>query len=251
MRLRRCRPAAVMPFFSVATALSTMPTVTPTATLALANAVDPLGYSGVRDFFPIEQRAVVCPADYFSCEDKGPQFKGACCETGQVCSLDAYQSAACCPTSATCTGVAPGGGPTAMPSYISNPYFTFPVIPTSFSNVAACTTALRDCSGNYNACLKDLGGGGTGAGYGVTIQVPGVGGTTVAQAQTTLAAATATSVCSSLSLAACHGLSNGLCSAGTQGGFTIGSANSAPRPTAACMAGVLAGVGLGIVGAQL
>ncbi|KAK5634757.1 hypothetical protein RRF57_010470 [Xylaria bambusicola] len=89
------------------------------------------------------------------------------------------------------------------------------------------------------------------AGYGVTIQVPGAAGTTVMQAGTTLPSATATSVCSALSLQACHGLSNGLCHAGTQGGFTIGSQNGAPRPTAACMAGVIAGVGLGIVGGRL
>lgn len=150
---------------------------------------------------------------------------------------------------ATCTGVAPGSGATPTASYVSNAYFAFPAIPTSFSNAAACTSALHDCSDNYNACVQGLEG--ANAGYGVTIQVPGAAGTTVAQVQTTLPSATATSVCSTLSLQACHGLSNGLCHAGTQGGFTIGSENGAPRPTAACMAGVLAGVGLGIVGGRL
>jgi hypothetical protein len=152
-------------------------------------------------------------------------------------------------TRATCTGVAPGGGPTPTASYVSNAYFAFPVIPTSFSNAAACSSALTDCSENGKACVSALAGGN--AGYGVTIQVPGQGGTTVAQAQTTLPSATATAICSTLSLQGCHGLSNGLCHAGTQKGFTIGTANAAPRPTAACMAGVIAGVGLGIMGGRL
>ncbi|KAI0967087.1 hypothetical protein F4678DRAFT_258831 [Xylaria arbuscula] len=241
MRPQSYRPAAAL--FSIATALSTIHTT-------LANPVDPLGYSDALGFFPMLQREVTCPANYFSCEDDGPQFAGACCENGQTCSLDAQQNAACCPQTATCTGVAPGGGAaTATASYVSNDYFAFPVIPTSFSNAAACTTALRDCTDNYDSCVKDLEGGN--AGYGVTIQVPGASGTTVAQAQTTLPSATATSVCSTLSLQACHGLSNGLCHAGTQGGFTVGSANAAPRPTAACMAGVIAGVGIGIMGGRL
>ncbi|KAI8949724.1 hypothetical protein F4801DRAFT_389108 [Xylaria longipes] len=240
MRPRSCRQATAL--FSIAIATSAI-------RATLANPVDPLGYSDALDFFPILQRDVTCPANYFSCEDKGEQFQGACCENGQVCSLDAHQSAACCPTTATCTGVAPGGGATATPSYVSNSYFTFPVIPTSFSNAAACTTALHDCSDNYDSCVQGLQGGN--AGYGVTIQVPGAGGTTLAQAQTTLPSATATSVCSALSLSACHGLSNGLCHAGSQGGFTVGSENGAPRPTAACVAGVMAGVGLGIMGGRL
>ncbi|KAI0553507.1 hypothetical protein F4679DRAFT_531635 [Xylaria curta] len=242
MRLQGCRRATAL--FSIAIAIATS-----TIQATLANPVDPLGFSDALDFFPILQRDVICPANYFSCENQGPQFQGACCENGQTCSLDAHQSAACCPTTATCTGVAPVSGPTATPSYVSNAYFAFPVIPTSFSNAAACTTALRDCSDNYDSCVRGLQGGN--AGYGVTIQVPGAGGTTVAQVQTTLPSATATSVCSTLSLSACHGLSNGLCRAGTQGGFTIGSANGAPRPTAACVAGVMAGVGLGIVGGRL
>lgn len=92
MPSQRCRQATAFFPLAITIAISTIPTT-------LANSVDPLGYSNSLDFFPIQQREVVCPANYFSCEDKGTQFKGACCENGQVCSLDAYQSAACCPTS--------------------------------------------------------------------------------------------------------------------------------------------------------
>jgi len=152
-------------------------------------------------------------------------------------------------TRATCTGVAPGGGPTATPSYVTNAYFPFPIVPTSYKNPSACTSALNDCHNNYDACISGLAGGR--AGYGVTIDVPGAGGTTVAQVQTSLPSATATEVCSTLSLQACHGISGGACHAGTHGAITVGSANGAPRPTAACMAGVIAGVGLGIINGQL
>ncbi|KAI2629388.1 hypothetical protein GGS21DRAFT_525979 [Xylaria nigripes] len=240
MHLRRCLQLPSILFAAIATL---------TRQTALADPVEPLGYSEVVHFLAVFQKDVICPANFFSCEDKGEQFEGACCENGQTCSLDAHQGAACCPTTATCTGVAPGIQPTKTASYVSNSYFAFPIIPTSFSNPAACTAALRDCTQNYNACVAGLTGGNTG--YGVTIQVPGMPGTTVAQAQIALPSVSATAVCSTLSLEGCHGLSNGLCHAGTQGGFTVGSANGGPRPTAACMAGVVAGVGLGILGGHL
>ena len=89
MRPQRCRQLTAI--FSIAAVASTI-------RMALANPVDPLGYSDALDFFPIQRRAVTCPANYFSCEDQGAQFEGACCENGQTCSLDAHQSAACCPT---------------------------------------------------------------------------------------------------------------------------------------------------------
>ncbi|KAI1814643.1 hypothetical protein GGS20DRAFT_547815 [Poronia punctata] len=215
----------------------------------LADLVDPLGYSDALEFFPIHRRDVTCPANYFSCEDRGEQFAGACCENGQKCSLDAHQSAACCPESATCTGVAPGGGPTATASFVSNSYYPFPIVPTSYKNTAACISAVNDCRDNYSACVSGLTAGG--GNHGVTIEVPGAGGTTVAQVQTHLPSATATEVCSTLSLQACHGLSGGLCHVGSHGAITVGTENAAPRQTAACVAGVIAGVGLGIMNGQL
>ncbi|KAI0899380.1 hypothetical protein F4806DRAFT_452544 [Annulohypoxylon nitens] len=219
-------------------------------TFALAEPIgNPLGYSAIQHFNPIFQRDVTCPADYFSCEDRGAAFAGTCCENGQLCSLDAHSSAACCPTTATCTGVAPTGTSVSV-SYVSNTYFTFPYIPTSFANSVACTSALNQCSSNYQACVSDLAGSAGGV-YGVTIVVPGGGGTTIAATQgTALPSATATSVCSSLSSEACYNLQTSQCaSAGSTGGFVVG--NQAPRPTAACMAGVIAGVGLGLMGAHI
>ncbi|KAI0387302.1 hypothetical protein F5Y04DRAFT_239898 [Hypomontagnella monticulosa] len=220
--------------------------------LVLADsAVNPLEYGTFEDYSPVQRRQLDCPDDYFSCEDRGPVFAGTCCQNGQLCALDAHSQAACCPSTATCTGVAPSG-PTQSVSFVSNTYFQFPYIPTSFANSVACTSALDQCSRNYQACVTAIAGSGSG-GYGVTIVVPGGGGTTVAPTQATgLPSATATSVCSSLSSQACYNLQDSQCTqAGTTQGFIIGTGNYAARPTAACVAGVIAGVGLGIVGGHI
>lgn len=90
---------------------------------------------------------------------------------------------------------------------------------------------------------------------GVTVVVPGPGGTTVVgggQAGVTLPTASATSICSSLSSVACGGLQSGMCNAAgvTTGGFIIGTGtgNLAARQTG-CGVGMMvaAGVGLGII----
>ncbi|KAI1339568.1 hypothetical protein F5Y15DRAFT_76803 [Xylariaceae sp. FL0016] len=230
--------------------LSTALCAVAASTAALAEPINPLLYSDVLRYNPIFKRDVTCPADYFSCEDQGAIFDGTCCENGQICAVDAHSSAACCPTSATCTGVAPST--TVSASYVSNSYFSFPYIGKSFSNQAACTEAVSDCSRNYDACVSGLEG--ITAGYGVTVQVQGGGGTTVAAAQASLPSATATSVCQSLSTKACYNINTNICgTVGTTAGFTIGGANNkAPKPTTPpCMAGIIAGVGLGIMGAQL
>ncbi|KAI2609790.1 uncharacterized protein GGS25DRAFT_486275 [Hypoxylon fragiforme] len=222
-------------------------------TLTLADPiVNPLAYGNFEDFAPIHRRQLTCPTDYFSCEDRGPAFSGTCCENGQLCALDAQSQAACCPTTATCTGVAPTGA-TPTPSFVSNTYFQFPYIPTSFANSVACTSAVSQCSRNYQACVSGLADSSAGAAWGVTIVVPGGGGTTVAATQATgLPAATATSVCSSLSSEACYNLQSSQCTAaGTTGGFVIGTGNNAARPTAACVAGIVAGVGLGLMGGHI
>lgn len=87
----------------------------------------------------------------------------------------------------------------------------------------------------------------------MTISVPGGGGVTVQPTHTQLAVSSATSICASLSSQACHGLVVGRCATtGTTGGFVVGTANAAPRITGApCMVGMMAGVGLGVIGAGL
>lgn len=114
--------------------------------------------------------------------------------------------------SAICTGTAPAtatGEATASASYVPNSYFAFPYAATTFSNEAACTSAVDACEENYDQCVNFLGDGGQ---YGVTIIVPGGGGTTVEGGGQALGSSSATAVCSSLSSRACGSVNEDKCS---------------------------------------
>ncbi|KAL0936645.1 uncharacterized protein CTRU02_208860 [Colletotrichum truncatum] len=187
-----------------------------------------------------------CPAGTYSCSNSlGESFEGICCTTGQVCELDDSNRPACCPSGAVCTGTAPTtapSGPTAV-SYVPNEYFPFPFIATSLDR-SECSSAVRQCSRNYESCVTQLQGN---AGFGVTVVVPGGGGTTVAATRPDVGTS-ATPICSSLSSRACYGLENDQCARSTTvNGVVI---NHAARPTAACMAGIAAGVGAIVFGAM-
>ncbi|KAK4239452.1 hypothetical protein C8A03DRAFT_14149 [Achaetomium macrosporum] len=223
----------------------------------------------LQPFRPAETAAAIakrqeCLANFFSCADQGAAFSNVCCQNGQRCALDANNNPACCPGGAVCTGTAPASFVTPSPatatavSYVSNPYFSFPYIATYFANPGYCSAAVSQCSANYAACTSQLGGPGAGAGYAVTIVVPGGGGTTVtAGASATVGAASATSICSSLSSVACSGLQTSMCTlSGTSAsGFYFGTetGNVGARPTAAAACARLAGAvaagvaGLGII----
>lgn len=157
-------------------------------------------------------RADTCPSNTFECsEELGEQFDGICCQDGQSCALDANNSPACCPSGAVCTGTAPAsatGDPTAQASWVSNQYFSFPYAPTSYEDSDECRSAVTDCSENYDACVTYLESGGS---YGVTIAVPGGGGTTVGGGGT-ITGSSATAICSSLSSQACSKLEATSCS---------------------------------------
>ncbi|KAF5675229.1 hypothetical protein FDENT_9822 [Fusarium denticulatum] len=154
-----------------------------------------------------------CPANTFRCsEELGERFSDICCQNGQTCAVDADDEPACCPSGAVCTGTAPAsatGEPTAEASYVPNSYFAFPYAATTFTNEAACTSAVDACEENYDQCVNFLGDGGQ---YGVTIVVPGGGGTTVQGGGQALGSSSATAVCSSLSSRACRNVSSDDCS---------------------------------------
>lgn len=194
-----------------------------------------------------------CPANFNSCS-KIAGGSEACCNANAVCTMDFANNVACCNKGATCTGTInpPTAASTATmtgATYVSNAFFPFPYIPTTYINSAACMTAYSACQTNYALCTQDVGGGG----FAVTVSAPG-GGITVAPTITALGAASATSICSSLSDQACSGLQTSNCAAygtatTTGGGFVIAT-NAAARPTVGCLAaaGMMAGVGLGIAG---
>ncbi|KAK0628142.1 hypothetical protein B0T17DRAFT_487771 [Bombardia bombarda] len=199
-----------------------------------------------------------CIANFFSCADQGAVFNGVCCQTGQRCALDASNSPACCPTNAVCTGTAPASFVTPMPttapvSFVPNAYFSFPYIATYFVDAGACSQAVSECSANYGACTSQLDGQLGSGPYGVTIVVPGGGGTTVTGgAQVNYGTASASSICSSLSSVACSGLQPSMCTmTGTTAGgfyFGTGTGNAAARPTAACGRGLVGAVAAGVAG---
>ncbi|TVY81577.1 hypothetical protein LSUE1_G003404 [Lachnellula suecica] len=227
-----------------------------------------------------------CPANYGSCSTLNAKYGGACCTAGSICTTDKAKNIACCPTGASCTGtltqaasatttgsgtgIVLGGttgtgstttatttttGATATipgaASYVTNQYFPFPIIATSYSNSAACNSAFQACQTNYAACTADLAGGGSG--FAVTIVAP-AGGVTVSPTIQSLGAASATSICSSLSSEACYNIQSSNCAQfgdGSGGSFVVSSTkNAAARQTVGCMAaaGMMAGVGLGIAG---
>ncbi|GAO15298.1 uncharacterized protein UV8b_04884 [Ustilaginoidea virens] len=165
-----------------------------------------------------------CPGGTFPCPTSlGAVFSDICCKTDQLCTLDGGNNAACCPSGAVCTGSAPSPVTSTVPpaptSYVTNPYYSFPYAPASLANSAACASATSACSSHYDACVTNLGG----SGYGVTIDVPGGGGTTVNPDNHRLGPS-ATAVCSSLSSQACASLGATRCDS-----FSQGSAASSGR----------------------
>ena len=89
-------------------------------------------------------------------------------------------------------------------SYVPNAYFSFPYAATYFANSGYCSAAISQCSANYAACTSQLEGQGGGAGYAVTIVVPGGGGKTVAGGGATYNAASATSICKKTPFTPCY-----------------------------------------------
>lgn len=106
-----------------------------------------------------------------------------------------------------------------------------------------CSSALSQCSENYDTCVTELEGG---SGNAVTIVVPGAGGTTVAGDRPNLGTS-ATSVCSSLSSQACYQLASSDCDGPTTVNGVVIESDSAARPTSPPrLMGVAAGVGMGV-----
>lgn len=165
---------------------------------------------------------------------------------------DLHEYRIVCTGAAPATFVAPTAAPTAV-SFVPNQYFSFPYISTAFANSAACTSAVSQCSRNYDMCTSGLQGQ---AGFGVTVVVGGgSGGTTVAnQGGVNLGPSSATSICASLSSKACFNIQSSSCTQTGGGGFVVGTGNAAVRPTpppglSIMGLGVMAvGAGLGLMG---
>lgn len=203
-----------------------------------------------------------CPAGYNPCTSLGNS--GVCCIEGTNCSRDEANNIACCPTGASCTGslTAPPTGPTetgssfAFPQGASatttsagaTPLITGPTIegaypfidiPTSFANPATCSSYFSLCQSEYTQCTVALMGR-----YGVTVGGPGAG-TTV---QAVTAASQAPSICSSLSVRACHGLELGYCATLETGTAHGASGNAAVPGQASSLHDLVLGLAVGVAG---
>ncbi|KAI9864941.1 MAG: hypothetical protein M1813_002712 [Trichoglossum hirsutum] len=132
---------------------------------------------------------------------------------------------------------APVGITTPLP--IANQYYTYPAIPTSFSNAAACSSAWTGCQIEYQKCTAQL----AGRTDGITISAPGNGitipGATVGGG--VVSTVNSISICQTLSQQACYGLQIMNCPA----------YNGVPAAATMCgpaMYGIGVGFALGIAG---
>ncbi|KAI9738641.1 MAG: hypothetical protein M1834_008146 [Cirrosporium novae-zelandiae] len=210
-------------------------------------------------------KRATCPTGYNSCSNMGNA--NACCTTTATCTLDENSNVACCPTRAACTGtinyvsasttsgLVLGGTTTTTTtsstsgfafgsttatatvaaSTITNPYFPWVYIPTTYPNAAECTSAYSSCQTEYSSCTSSL----ATMGYAVTISAAGGG---VTQAATGTAAAI--SICSSLSAKGCYGLRETQCDA-----FGTATGNAAPARCTGAMYGIGVGMAIGFAGA--
>lgn len=202
-----------------------------------------------------------CANNYYQCSNNA----GLCCPRTAICSADRNNVVACCPQGATCTGTL-GASATGLPtasttvpfvtasttsgpfiqattaaggaSTVSNAFYPFAYIATTYSNAAACSSAYTRCQSDVASCTNALIGGA----QGVTISAPN-GGATIT-AVPSLGQQSASSICSSLSQQACYGLQVEACRA------FDGSGNAAPT-RGGCGAVAIGMAALGIAGQLL
>lgn len=200
----------------------------------------------------------VCGSNAYQCSN-APSL---CCPRTAICSADSNNVVGCCPQGNACTGTL---GPTgtavatasttapfvtasttesfnqatsvaAGASTVSNAFFPFPYIATTYADAAACSSAYTRCQSDAASCTNALIGGA----QGVTISAPN-GGATIT-AVPSLGAQSASSICSSLSQEACYGLQVQACQA-------FDGTGAAPTRCAGYIGAM--GVALGVAGQLL
>ena len=130
-------------------------------------------------------------------------------------------------------------------STISNHYYPFPIMATTYKDAADCSTSYSSCQAESAKCTGFVEGGG----YGVTVS--GQAGQITQQAA--MPASSAESICASLSQQACNGLQLPQCSTlggakptGSGGTFVIGEKSNAGAMPSRCRAMYAVGVGRAI-----
>ncbi|KAF2995805.1 hypothetical protein E8E13_000666 [Curvularia kusanoi] len=139
----------------------------------------------------------VCAKSYYQCSNA----PSVCCPRTAICSADRNNVVGCCPQGVACTGTvatptasgttAPfvtatttgSSGPfiqasntaSAAASTVSNAFYPFPYIATTYTNAAACSSAYTRCQSDAASCTNALMGGA----QGVTVVAPNGGGATI------------------------------------------------------------------------
>ncbi|CAP97838.1 hypothetical protein E8E15_011279 [Penicillium rubens] len=201
-----------------------------------------------------------CPAGFTPCSELGNA--NACCKHGTNCSRDDANNIACCASGASCTGSLTGtkttgtgtmfmfpsgatattteSGTAAITGSRLDGAYPFVVVPTTFRNAETCSSYYSVCQSEYAQCTGALMGR-----YGVTIGGAGEGKTV----QAVTAASQATSICSSLSVEACHGINLGYCSSvATQTGDADANGNDASPVRMSSLHDLAFGLAVGVAG---
>ncbi|KAJ5169521.1 uncharacterized protein N7500_002304 [Penicillium coprophilum] len=202
-----------------------------------------------------------CPGGFIPCTELGNA--NACCKHGTNCSRDAANNIACCASGASCTGsltdtktagtgtafmfpnaatatpTSEGRAASVTGSTLDGAY-PFVVVPTAFRNSETCSSYYSLCESEYTQCTGALMGR-----YGVTIGGAGEGKTV----QAVTAASQAASICSSLSVDACHGINLGYCnSVATQTGDADAAGNDASPVRMTSLQDLVFGLAVGVAG---
>ncbi|KAF2472275.1 uncharacterized protein BDR25DRAFT_19905 [Lindgomyces ingoldianus] len=146
-------------------------------------------------------------------------------------------------TSTATTFVQQSGSQSYVRSTVSNQYYPFAFIPTTYTNAAACSSAYTSCQTDAASCTAALASGR----QGVTISAPNGGATITAIASVGMPSAS--SICSSLSAQACFGLQVQACQAFGNG--NTGNTGAGRRNACGRIYGIGAGVAVGIAGQML
>ncbi|OQD65540.1 hypothetical protein PENPOL_c006G10276 [Penicillium polonicum] len=201
-----------------------------------------------------------CPSGFNPCTELGNA--NACCKQGTNCSRDDANNIACCASGASCTGSLTGtkttgtgtafmfpsgatattteSGAASVTGSTLDGAYPFVVVPTTFNNPETCSSYYSVCQSEYTQCTGNLMGR-----YGVTIGAAG-GGKTV---QAVTAASQATSICSSLSVEACHGINLAYCSSvATQTGSADANGNDASPARMSSLHDLVLGLAVGVAG---
>ncbi|KAK2742695.1 hypothetical protein FQN57_005150 [Myotisia sp. PD_48] len=211
-----------------------------------------------------------CPNGFNSCAILGEAE--ACCQPNAVCSRDASNHIACCPSGAVCTGTLTGTATSTRPSQtgaqptpnptdpssssefmfpqpgttappkatgttIPNAPYPFTYIPTTFRDQFECVQSYSACQAQSSSCMASLGGM-----NGVTINGGNGGGMTVPGATIT---GDGGAICSTLYRQACYGLQEGYCTAFGQGGGVPGGSPAIRHST---LYEIIVGMSIAIIG---